>query len=99
MPVGTIGSVKAMTAPELEQVGAQIILGNTYHLWLRPGTDVIATHGDLHRFATWKRPILTDSGGFQVFSLGAALSGPAKEGESKKTPGPGVVQGLSLIHI
>ncbi len=98
MPVGTIGSVKAMTAPELEQVGAQIILGNTYHLWLRPGTDVIATHGDLHRFATWKRPILTDSGGFQVFSLGAALSGPAKEGESKKTPGPGVVQG-GLVKI
>ncbi len=98
MPVGTLGSVKAMTAPELVEVGAQIILGNTYHLWLRPGTDVIATHGDLHRFATWKRPILTDSGGFQVFSLGAALSGPAKEGESKKTPGPGVVQG-GLVKI
>ena len=98
MPVGTLGSVKAMTAPELTQVGAQIILGNTYHLWLRPGTDVIATHGDLHRFATWKRPILTDSGGFQVFSLGAALSAPAKEGESKKTPLPGVVQG-GLVKI
>ncbi len=74
MPVGTAGSVKAMTAPELEDLGAQIILGNTYHLWLRPGTDIIARHGDLHRFATWKRPILTDSGGFQVFSLGAAQS-------------------------
>ena len=92
MPVGTIGSVKAMTAPELEQVGAQIILGNTYHLWLRPGTDVISTHGDLHRFATWKRPILTDSGGFQVFSLGAAMTGPGKSGEgdgdSKRSPSP-----------
>ncbi|MBL8632989.1 MAG: tRNA guanosine(34) transglycosylase Tgt [Myxococcales bacterium] len=100
MPVGTIGSVKAMTAPELEQVGAQIILGNTYHLWLRPGTDVIQTHGDLHRFATWKRPILTDSGGFQVFSLGAARTGPGKsgdgDGESKRTPSP--VQG-GLVKI
>lgn len=72
MPVGTVGSVKAMAAPELVQLGAQIILGNTYHLWLRPGISVISSHGDLHRFTTWKRPMLTDSGGFQVFSLGAA---------------------------
>jgi queuine tRNA-ribosyltransferase len=74
MPVGTVGSVKAMTAPELESLGAQIILGNTYHLWLRPGLDVIRAHGDLHRFTTWPRPMLTDSGGFQVFSLGAGAS-------------------------
>ncbi len=70
MPVGTYGTVKAMTPEELEQMGAQIILGNTFHLLLRPGTEVIARHGDLHRFIHWERPILTDSGGFQVFSLG-----------------------------
>jgi queuine tRNA-ribosyltransferase len=71
MPVGTYGSVKAMAPPELEDLGSQIILGNTFHLWLRPGTDVIAAHGGLHRFMGWPRPMLTDSGGFQVFSLGA----------------------------
>jgi queuine tRNA-ribosyltransferase len=71
MPVGTYGTVKAMTPRELEEIGAQIVLGNTYHLWLRPGVDVIAAHGGLHRFMGWQRPILTDSGGFQVFSLGA----------------------------
>jgi queuine tRNA-ribosyltransferase len=71
MPVGTYGSVKAMSPAELEELDAQIILGNTFHLWLRPGTDVIAAHGGLHGFAGWQRPILTDSGGFQVWSLGA----------------------------
>ena len=71
MPVGTYGTVKAMAPAELEQLGAQIVLGNTFHLWLRPGTDVIAAHQGLHRFMGWQRPILTDSGGFQVFSLGA----------------------------
>ncbi|MCK9517073.1 MAG: tRNA guanosine(34) transglycosylase Tgt [Ottowia sp.] len=71
MPVGTYGSVKAMTPRALEQVGAQIILGNTFHLWLRPGLDVIRAFGGLHRFEQWPHPILTDSGGFQVFSLGA----------------------------
>jgi len=71
MPVGTYGSVKSMAPPELEDLGTQIILGNTFHLWLRPGTEVIAAHGGLHRFMGWQRPILTDSGGFQVFSLGA----------------------------
>lgn len=70
MPVGTYGTVKAMTPEELEGIGAEIILGNTFHLMLRPGTDVIARHGSLHGFMHWKRPILTDSGGFQVFSLG-----------------------------
>jgi len=70
MPVGTYGSVKAMSPAELEDVGAQIVLGNTFHLWLRPGLDVIAAHGGLHRFMGWEKPLLTDSGGFQVWSLG-----------------------------
>jgi queuine tRNA-ribosyltransferase len=69
MPVGTYGSVKAMSPDELVALGAQIVLGNTFHLWLRPGLDVIGKHGGLHRFMGWERPILTDSGGFQVFSL------------------------------
>ncbi len=71
MPVGTYGSVKAMSPLELHDIDAQIILGNTFHLWLRPGLDVFAKFGGLHRFMGWTRPILTDSGGFQVFSLGA----------------------------
>lgn len=70
MPVGTYGTVKAMTPEELTGLGAEIILGNTFHLMLRPGTGVIQKHGDLHDFIHWERPILTDSGGFQVFSLG-----------------------------
>ncbi len=69
MPVGTYGSVKAMMPHELEEIGAQIILGNTFHLWLRPGNDIIRKHEGLHGFMQWQRPILTDSGGFQVFSL------------------------------
>ena len=71
MPVGTYGSVKAIGPDELRQNDAQIILGNTFHLWLRPGLDVIQAHGGLHRFMGWQQPILTDSGGFQVWSLGA----------------------------
>jgi queuine tRNA-ribosyltransferase len=71
MPVGTYGSVKAMSPAELAEIGARIILGNTFHLWLRPGLEVIAAHGGLHRFTGWEHPILTDSGGFQVWSLGA----------------------------
>ncbi len=70
MPVGTYGTVKGMTPQSVEEIGAEIILGNTFHLWLRPGTEVIEGHGDLHDFAHWNKPILTDSGGFQVFSLG-----------------------------
>jgi queuine tRNA-ribosyltransferase len=70
MPVGTYGTVKAMAPTELTDAGAQIVLGNTFHLWLRPGLEVIEAHGGLHRFMGWERPILTDSGGFQVFSLG-----------------------------
>lgn len=71
MPVGTQGAVKAMTVEMLEAAGAQVILGNTYHLWLRPGAELIARRGGLHRFNGWSRPILTDSGGYQVFSLAA----------------------------
>jgi queuine tRNA-ribosyltransferase len=70
MPVGTYGTVKAMAPWELNESGAQIVLGNTFHLWLRPGLDVIEAHRGLHRFMGWQAPILTDSGGFQVFSLG-----------------------------
>ncbi len=69
MPVGTYGSVKAMLPHELDDVGAQIVLGNTFHLWLRPGTEVLQKHNGLHGFMQWSKPILTDSGGFQVFSL------------------------------
>ena len=70
MPVGTYGAVKTMAPRELDEVGAQIILGNTFHLWLRPGTEVFDTLGGLHGFNGWTKPILTDSGGFQVWSLG-----------------------------
>ncbi len=70
MPVGTYGPVKTMSPDDLRSVGAQLVLGNTFHLWLRPGLDVIRAHGGLHRFTGWDGPILTDSGGFQVFSLG-----------------------------
>ncbi len=85
MPVGTYGTVKAMTPQELEGIGAEIILGNTFHLMLRPGTEVIAAHGDLHDFMQWSRPILTDSGGFQVFSLGA-MRKIREEGVSFRSP-------------
>jgi queuine tRNA-ribosyltransferase len=71
MPVGTYGAVKAMSPRELQEIGADIILGNTFHLWLRPGLEVIQAHQGLHGFNGWNKPILTDSGGFQVFSLGA----------------------------
>ena len=70
MPVGTYGTVKGVTPRSLEEMGAQIILGNTFHLWMRPGLDVLQQFGGLHRFEAWSRPILTDSGGFQVWSLG-----------------------------
>ena len=70
MPVGTYGTVKAMTPRDLDEIGAQIVLGNTFHLWLRPGNEIMAAHGGLHGLMGWNKPILTDSGGFQVFSLG-----------------------------
>ena len=85
MPVGTYGTVKAMSPRELEEIGAHIVLGNTFHLWLRPGLDVIRAHGGLHRFMGWPRPILTDSGGFQVFSLGA-LRKVSEEGVAFQSP-------------
>ncbi len=85
MPVGTYGTVKAMSPVELKEVGAQLVLGNTFHLWLRPGLDVIRKHGGLHGFMGWDRPILTDSGGFQVFSLGA-LRKLSEEGVAFQSP-------------
>jgi len=85
MPVGTYGSVKAMSPEDLHAVGAQIVLGNTFHLWLRPGLEVIAAHGGLHRFMAWDKPILTDSGGFQVFSLGE-LRKISEEGVNFRSP-------------
>ena len=71
MPVGTQGSVKALSPDEVATTGARIVLGNTYHLWLRPGADVVAAHGGLHGFSRWPHVMLTDSGGFQAYSLGA----------------------------
>ncbi len=85
MPVGTYGTVKGMTPEELEATGAHICLGNTFHLMLRPGTDIIRKHGDLHDFMQWKKPILTDSGGFQVFSLGE-LRKIKEEGVTFRSP-------------
>jgi queuine tRNA-ribosyltransferase len=85
MPVGTYGTVKAMTPEEITEIGAQIILGNTFHLMLRPGTEVIKAHGDLHDFMHWPYPILTDSGGFQVFSLGK-LRKITREGVTFRSP-------------
>ena len=85
MPVGTYGTVKGLTPHELDDMGAQIILGNTFHLMLRPGMEVVKAHGDLHDFMHWQKPILTDSGGFQVFSLGA-LRKISEEGVTFKSP-------------
>jgi len=85
MPVGTYGAVKALSPAELRELGAQIVLGNAFHLWLRPGLEVIERHGGLHRFMGWGGPILTDSGGFQVFSLGA-LRKIAEEGVQFASP-------------
>jgi queuine tRNA-ribosyltransferase len=105
MPVGTYGTVKAMTPEELSELGAQILLGNTFHLMLRPGTAVIALHGGLHRFMHWTRPILTDSGGFQVFSLaslrtiteeGVHFRSPLDGGEVRLTPEDSMEMQLAL---
>jgi queuine tRNA-ribosyltransferase len=93
MPVGTYGSVKAMTPEELEGLGAEIILGNTFHLLLRPGIEVIRAHGGLHAFTHWQRPILTDSGGFQVWSL-QELRKITEEGVAFRSPVNG-----DLIHL
>src|SRR3954469_13629139 len=95
MPIGTYGSVKAMTPEELEGLGAHIVLGNTFHLMLRPGADIVDAHGGLHRFMHWAHPILTDSGGFQVFSLkslrkiteeGVRFRSPIDGGDVRLTP-------------
>jgi queuine tRNA-ribosyltransferase len=94
MPVGTYGTVKAMTPRDLKDAGAKIILGNTYHLWLRPGLDVIGAHGGLHRLMAWDRPILTDSGGFQVFSL-QQLSKLTEEGVVFRSPIDGSPRNLT----
>ncbi len=85
MPVGTYGTVKAMSPLELREIGAQIVLGNTFHLWLRPGLEVIDKHQGLHKFMAWDRPILTDSGGFQVWSLGD-LRKISEEGAAFRSP-------------
>ena len=85
MPVGTYGTVKAMSPLELEEINAHIVLGNTFHLWLRPGLEVIAAHGGLHKFMGWDKPILTDSGGFQVWSLGD-LRKISEEGVKFRSP-------------
>jgi queuine tRNA-ribosyltransferase len=85
MPVGTYGAVKGLAPQMLERLGAQIVLGNTFHLWLRPGLEVMAAHGGLHQFMNWQRPILTDSGGFQVWSLGD-LRKISEEGVAFQSP-------------
>jgi queuine tRNA-ribosyltransferase len=94
MPVGTYGTVKAMTAEELEGMGVEIVLGNTFHLYLRPGLEVIGAHAGLHRFMHWQRPILTDSGGFQVFSL-AERAKLSEQGVSFRSPVDGAEVFLS----
>ena len=93
MPVGTYGTVKSMTPEELAGLGAQIVLGNTFHLMLRPGPAIIEAHGGLHGFMHWQRPILTDSGGFQVFSL-AGLRKITEEGVRFQSPLDG-----SEVHL
>jgi queuine tRNA-ribosyltransferase len=94
MPVGTYGTVKAMTPQSLNDIGAQICLGNTFHLWLRPGLEVFKAHQGLHDFMNWDKPILTDSGGFQVFSLGA-LRKITEEGVKFSSPHDGAKLFLS----
>ncbi len=85
MPVGTYGTVKSLAPDEIRALGAHIVLGNTFHLWLRPGLEVIAAHGGLHKFMSWEDPILTDSGGFQVWSLGA-MRKISEEGVKFRSP-------------
>lgn len=93
MPVGTLATVKALTTTEVKATGAQILLGNTFHLMLRPGADIIQAHGDLHDFMHWQGPILTDSGGFQVFSL-TALRKLNEEGVTFRSPIDG-----AMVHL
>ncbi len=93
MPVGTIATVKALTTAEVKAAGAQVVLGNTFHLLLRPGPEIIQAHGGLHQFMNWQGPILTDSGGFQVFSL-AQLRVMTEQGVTFRSPIDG-----RLIHL
>ena len=94
MPVGTYGTVKGMLPRDIHGIGADIILGNTFHLWLRPGMEVIRHFGGLHHFIGWDKPILTDSGGFQVFSLGA-MRKISEEGVAFRSPVDGAKVFLS----
>ena len=94
MPVGTQGAVKSLSPDDVRQAGAQIVLGNTYHLLLRPGHDLVRELGGLHRFMAWDGPILTDSGGFQVFSL-AKLRKMGEEGVEFRSPSDGASHFLS----
>ena len=98
MPVGTQGTVKSVSPDELINLGAQIILGNTYHLFVRPGTETIKKLGGLHSFMNWQKPILTDSGGFQVWSL-AKMRKITEEGVEFQNHLDGAKTFLSLIHI
>ena len=97
MPVGTYGTVKAMSPLELKEINAHIVLGNTFHLWLRPGLEVITAHGGLHKFMGWNAPILTDSGGFQVWSLGA-MRKISEEGVKFQSPINGDTCYLTLFE-
>src|SRR5437867_731776 len=97
MPVGTQATVKGLTPQQLEDAGASIILGNTYHLTLRPGDELIAELGGLHRFMAWNGPILTDSGGFQVFSLRDTLLGVDDEGVTFRSVYDGSAARLSAL--
>jgi queuine tRNA-ribosyltransferase len=94
MPIGTLGSIKSLTMAEMNQLGAQIILGNTYHLWLQPGLEVLKSAGGLHKFNTWDKPILTDSGGFQAFSL-SKIRKFTEDGVTFKVPKSGDKKFLS----
>ena len=97
MPVGTVGTVKGITPAQLQEIGAQMILGNTYHLHLQPGEEIIAQAGGLHSFISWQQPILTDSGGFQVFSL-ADLRQISEEGVKFRSPKDGRIINMTPEH-
>ena len=98
MPVGTVGTVKAMSPEELEKCHTQIILGNTYHLYMRPGYELIQQAGGLHKFIAWKHPILTDSGGFQVMSL-AGLRKITNEGVKFQSHLDGSTHFFTFHHL
>jgi len=99
MPVGTQATVKSLDSADIENLGAQIILANTYHLHLRPGEDLIADFGGLHKFMNWNHPILTDSGGFQVFSLGNAIRKSGLSGNPDNNRGCFATRGVAFGTI